>query len=208
VPIRRQRILLCALLLGAFAGAAQAAETDSEWHKAAHGVCAPRDGARCDDDAFLADNYGPEVLATRDVARRAGVRSNRNEQRATRELLLQYSGLCETRTSRYCAANPGTCSMQLAQMCQVLKQRATHCKTQTQQYCASQRNSADCNRTLQKQCPSGRAENIDQLLARYGNLSPTQKARLKQLAKQLKETKDETLLGGLIGNLMGLLGIT
>jgi hypothetical protein len=208
VPIRRQRTLLCALVLGALAGTTHGTDTDPGWRDAAYKACAPRDGARCDDDAFLADNYDPQVLATREVARRAAVRSNRDEQRATRELLLQYSGLCETRTTSYCAANPGACSMQLAQMCQGLKRRAAYCKTQTQQYCASQRNSAGCNSALQKQCPSGKAEDIDKLLARYDDLSPTQKARLKQLAKQLKENKDETLLGGLINNLMGLLGFS
>lgn len=202
-----RHILLLTPLLALFTLPAAAAEADAAWRDKAHAVCAPRDGQRCDDDDFLLEHYSPAVLATRDVARRAAVRGNREEQRATRELLLQYSGLCEARSAKFCANNPGTCSLQLAQSCQSLKQRANYCKAQTRQYCAEQRNRAACNEVLLKQCPSAKPENIDQLLARYDDLTPVQKQRIKQLAKQLKETKDESLVGGLISNLMGLLGL-
>jgi hypothetical protein len=201
----RRALLLPLLLLSSFGHADEV--DDTAWRAKAHAVCAPRDGARCDDIEFLRQHYGPQVLATREVARRAAVRGNREEQRATRELLLQYSGLCEERSAKFCASNPGSCSLQLQQSCQSLKQRAVYCQAQTRKYCARQRNSANCNEVLQKQCPSAKPQDIDQLLARYDDLTPVQKQRIKQLARQLKETRDESLVDGLISSLMGLLGL-
>lgn len=202
----RFALLLCSLLFVGVAAPGHADEPDAGWHAKAHAVCAPRDGARCDDDNFLRQHYSAEILATREVARKAAVRGNREEQRATRELLLQYSGLCESKSAKYCANNPGACSSQLLQGCQSLKQRAAACQLQTRQFCNGQRNSAGCNQAMLKQCPSSKPQNIDQLLARYDDLTPVQKQRIKQLAAQLKENKDESLLGGLISNLIGLLG--
>lgn len=147
------------------------------------------------------------TLDTREVARRAAVRRNRQEQRAIRELLVQSTGLCQRKPEQYCSANNRIgCAEQLRQTCASLANRAVQCKAQAKQFCAQQRGGEKCLEQVSKQCPSSKRQNIDTLLARYEDLTPVQKARVKQLAKQLEANKDESKLGALVNGLLGLLG--
>ena len=147
------------------------------------------------------------TLDTREVARHAAVRRNRQEQRAVRELLVQSTGLCQRKPEQYCPSNNRIgCAEQLRQACASLANRAAQCKAQAKQFCTQQRGGEKCLQQASKQCPSSKRQDIDTLLARYDDLTPVQKARVKQLAKQLEANKDQNKLGALVNSLLGLLG--
>jgi hypothetical protein len=181
---------------------------------AASAACAEQPGAeRCEDAELLRQHQAGSAatgeIDSREIARRAAVRRNRQEQRAIRELLVQTTGLCQRKPEQYCASgNRIGCVAQLQQTCANLANRAAQCTAQAKQFCAQQRGIKDCLDKVGGQCPSLKRQNIDALLARYEELSPVQKARIKQLAKQLEENKDETMLGALVNDLLGLLGFT
>jgi hypothetical protein len=205
-PQTLRRQLCAALLLSTAAAYGIAAEP--AWLESARTSCAADyNDDRCADQSFLQQEYAPDTIAaTREVARKAGVRRNRAESRAMREVLLQHTGLCDQKPAQFCPpGNPAACQEQLRQTCAVIKQRAAACETQAAQYCAKQRNVSQCLDVMQKQC-GGRNQSLDQILAKYPDLSPSQKSRIHQVAVQLEENEDKSMLRALAGNLLKVLG--
>ena len=201
---RTAALLFTGLLTLPLAGHADAVnEVDPRWLEEARAVCLPRDSDKCDDVAFLQSHYSAEVLSARKTALRAATRSNRDEERAKREVLLQYAGVCDEHVEQYCAGTTA-CSSQAAQICLSLKQRAAACRLQSKQFCAQQR-VANCAPILAR-CP-GDKEKIDTILARYDDLTPSQKSRIRQLANELDKADNAEVIGGLINSLMNVLGL-
>lgn len=190
--LRALPLALCALAFAPLTGMAEPAQAQG---------CEPG-SEHCIDAQPVAE------ADTLEVARRAAVRRNRQEQRAIRELLVQSTGLCQrSNPEQYCpSGNRVGCAAQLKQTCASLANRATQCKAQAKQFCTQQRGGNRCMEQVSRQCPSAKRQDIDTLLARYHDLTPAQKARVKQLAKELEDNKDKTKLGGLISSLLGLLG--
>jgi len=209
VPTLRARLTASLLLTGVLvlplaSHAADTSAVDPQWLEDARAICLPRDGDRCDDIDFLQRHYNEEVVATRKTALRAATRSNRDEQLAKREVLLQYAGVCDEHVEKYCAGT-SACSSRAAQICLSLKQRAAACRLQSQQFCAQQR-IADCKPILAR-CPSSSPEKIETILARYDDLSPSQKARIRQLAKELKAADNSSTIASLVNSLVNTLGL-
>ena len=196
--------LAAAITLPLSAHAQTADEVDPQWLQQAAALCQARDGDRCDDIDYLQQHYGAQVLSTRKTALRAATRSNRAEERAKREVLLQYAGVCDKHVEQHCAGTTA-CSSRAAQICLSLKQRAAACRLQSKQFCAQQR-IADCKPLLAR-CPSEDSQDIDKILARHDDLTPAQKTRIRQLAKQLKESNDTGTIGALVNSLLGALGL-
>lgn len=209
MPILRARrvasLLLAALMtLPLIVHASSEDDVDQQWLKQARSICEPRDGNRCDDIDYLQRHYGQQTLDTRKTALRAATRSNRDEERARREVLLQYTGVCDKQVATHCAGTVG-CSSRAAQICLSLQQRAEACRLQSRQFCAQQKIS-DCRPVLAR-CPSAKKEKIDTILARHDDLSPAQKSRIRQLAQQLETTTDAGVIGNIVNSLLGLLGL-
>lgn len=206
IPFAQRRRAWCGgalLLLVASAPIATAATPDT-WLVEAQQRCEAEqdEQARCNDPAWLAAEA--QRLETRDVARRAAIRGNRQEQRAVREL-LQGSNLCKGQVQSYCA-NAGTgCNSRMVTLCRSIAAQQAQCATQAQQYCRQQR-IGNCSETIKRQCPHGSKQDVDTILARYDDLNANQQARLRQLAAQL-DGKDSTNIGHLIAQLTRLLGL-
>lgn len=201
------RRLLFGLLLGAGMSLAQAGAP--AWLESARAACAEEfgDDARCSDQSFLQQQYAPETIAaTREVARRAAIRRNGVEQRALREVLVKHTGLCNQKPSQYCPPNNlAACAEQLRQTCAVIKRQIAMCQTQTNTYCAQHSGGSKCVAAMANQC-SNKNLSIDQILAKYPDLSPAQKAKLKQVATQLEQNTDKSLFGALASSFLQLLG--
>jgi hypothetical protein len=206
-PLRAlRRPLSAALLLCAVTSPGFAAEP--AWLEPARASCAADYGdERCRDQGFLQQEYAPETIAaTREVARKAAVRRNRAESRAMREVLMQHTGLCDQKPAQFCPpGNLAACTEQLRQTCAVIEQRAEACESQSARYCARQRKASQCMEAMLKQC-DGRNQSLDQVLAKYPELSPSQKSRIRQIALQLEENEDKSAFGALAGNLLKVLG--
>lgn len=201
------RTILFGLLLGMSATLVQARAP--EWLESARVACAEEfgDDARCDDQRFLQQQYAPETIATtRDVARRAAIRRNGDEKRALREVLVKHTGLCNQKPAQYCPPNNlEACAEQLRQTCTVIKQQIAMCEMQTANYCAQHNGGGKCVEAMANQCGT-KKQSIDQILAKYPDLSASQKAKLKQVATQLEENTDRSVFGALASNLLQLLG--
>lgn len=198
-------LMAATLTLPLAAGATDAGdEVDPTWQEQARAICLPRDGDKCDDFDYLQTHYNAQVLAARKTALRAATRSNRDEERAKREVLLQYTGVCDEHVEQHCAGTTA-CSSRAAQICLSLKQRAAACRLQSQQFCAQQR-IANC-KPIVARCPSSKPENIEKILARYDDLSAAQKTQIRQLAAQLKEADDTSTIASLVNSLVNTLGL-
>ncbi len=209
MPILRARrtaglFLAAAMTLPLAGHALTADDVDPQWLNEARAICQPRNGDKCDDIEYLQEHYSAQVLSTRKTALRAATRSNRAEERAKREVLLQYAGVCDDHVEKYCAGT-AACSSRAAQICLSLKQRAAACRLQSKQFCAQQR-VADC-RPLLARCPSEDSQDIEKILARHDDLTPAQKSRIRQLAQQLKETDNASAIGSIVNSLLTVLGL-
>lgn len=195
-------------LFAALLGLAAAASADAAGQpQPAHAACVEHsDAARCDDPDSRQRQSPAAGPDTREIARRAAVRGNRDEQRALRELLVKHTGLCSQKPEQYCPPhNLAACTEQLRQTCTTIKRQAAMCEAQTATYCARQRGSAQCVAALSRQCDNEKLT-LDQVLAKYPNLSPNQKAQLKQIATQLENNRDQSLFGALASRFLKLLG--
>lgn len=201
------RKILFGLLLGASATLVHARAP--EWLESARAACAEEFGAdaRCDDQRFLQQQYAPETIAaTRDVARRAAIRRNDDEKRALREVLVKHTGLCNQRPAQYCPPNNlEACAEQLRQTCAAIKQQIALCEMQTNTYCAQHNGGSQCIAAMANQCGT-KKQSLDQILARYPDLSVSQKARLKQVATQLEQNTDQSMFDALTSSFLQLLG--
>ena len=199
---------ICAFLLTGSAGIAHADE-QPEWLEAAQAQCAKDYGdTRCDDETFLQERYSPEAIAaTRAMALKAGARRHQVQQRALREVMLMHTGLCDQKPEQYCPpTNLAACAEQLQQSCAAIKQQAASCQAQTRAYCAQTGNASQCMESMKNQCATAKNQNVDQILAKYPNLSPIQKAQIKQTADQLEANSTTSMFGKLAGTLLSLLG--
>lgn len=210
--LRTNALRSVALGIGAAAlllGTANIARADAPaWLEKASAACAEEFGdSRCDDEKFLQQQYAPETLAaTREVARKAAVRRNRMEQRALREVLVQHTGLCDQKPAQYCPPNNlAACTEQLRQTCASIKQQAAMCEAQTETYCAQHNGTSKCLEAMKNQCGNANLS-IDQILAKYPALSPSQKAKLKQVATQLETNREKSVFGELASTFLNLLG--
>lgn len=186
--------------------AGHAAEPD--WLAEARTSCAADyDDARCADQGFLQQEYAPETIAaSREVARKAATRKNRAETRAMRDVLVKHTGLCDQKPAQYCPPNNlAACAQQLQQTCSTIKRQAAMCEAQTARYCSQHRGGEKCMAMMEGQCDD-KDQSLDQILAKYPELSPSQKAKLKQIAQQLEQNKDRALLSELASNFLTLLG--
>jgi hypothetical protein len=207
VQILRARQIAALLMAGtlalSFSNPSRATDIDPQWLEQARAACLPRDGDRCDDLEHLRAHYDEQALAARRAAQRAATRSNRDEMRARHEVLLQYAGACDAQVKQHCAN--GGCSSRAAQICLSLQQRAAACRQQAKTFCAQQKMS-DCSPALAR-CPSDEKQNIDTILARYDDLTPAQKGRIRQLAAQLDSASDAGTINRAIHSLLNLLGL-
>lgn len=182
--------------------AAQADRSPPDWVAAAHATCIEQfNDSRCDNQAHL--EAEARTLATRDVARRAAVRGNQQERRAVRELLTHHPKLCAVQLHQYCRER-GACSRDALALCDRIAAQRQQCSLQAAQFCR-QNGVRNCNAVLERQCPS-KADDVDELLARYPGLNATQQSRLRQLAHQL-ESNDGSQLGTALRTLLGLFGL-
>ena len=182
--------------------------SEPDWLNAARASCEQDYGdQRCEDWRFLQKEYAPETIATsRAVAKRAAVRKNRAETRAMREVLIQHTGLCDQDPVQYCPpANYAACAEQLRQTCSSIRLQAALCDQQTARYCAQHRGGDKCVAAMKNQCNSENLS-LDQILAKYPELSPAQKARLKQSAQQLEANQNKSIFGRLASGFLSLLG--
>ena len=208
VPTFRPRLGAALLLTTVASLATVAGASTPEWLEPARAACAEDYGdARCEDQSFLQQEYAPDTIAaTREVARRAGARKNRTETLALREVLMRHTGLCDQQPTQYCPpSNLVACTEQLRQTCSAIQLQANMCQTQTNIYCAQHRGTSKCVEAMKNQCDSGR-RTFDQILAQYPDLSPNQKAKLKQIATQLETNTDRSLFGELASSFLNLLG--
>jgi hypothetical protein len=197
-------LLFCAATTLPLVG--QASEPD--WLTAARVSCAADyDDERCEDQQFLQQEYAPETIAaSREIARKAAVRKNRAETQAMREVLVKHTGLCDQKPAQYCPPNNlAACTQQLQQTCATIKRQVAMCEAQTERYCAQHRGGEKCMAMMERQCDN-QDQSLDQILAKYPDLSPSQKAKLKQIALQLEQNKDRALLSEVASNFLTLLG--
>lgn len=204
--VSTSRKILLGVLIAASTTLVQA--RNPEWLESARAACAEEFAdARCSDQSFLQQQYAPETIAaTREVARRAAIRRNGVEKRALREMLVKHTGLCNRKPAQYCPPNNlAACAEQLRQTCAAIKQQIAMCQTQTHTYCAQHNGGSKCVAAMADQC-SSKNQSIDQILAKYPDLSLGQKAKLKQLATQLELNTDKSVFSSLASNFLQLLG--
>lgn len=202
------KLLLTAALALSAATSMTRADEAPDWLEAARAACVHDYGeTQCGDDNFVQERYNPATLeATREVARKASIRKHHSEERAMREVLVQHSGLCDQRPAQFCPpANLAACAEQLRQTCVTIKQQNAMCQAQTSLYCAQHSGSSQCREALKNQCGTGN-QTVAQILARYPSLSPTQKAKIEQMATQLEANADKPLFGSIASTFLQLLG--
>jgi hypothetical protein len=204
------RKLLRAATLGAILSSAAtlAHAAAPAWLENARAACASDYGdERCDDQHFLQQEYAPEtILSTQEIARRAAVRKNRAEKKAFQEVMLKYTGLCDLKPEQYCTSkNKASCITQLQQSCAVIRQQVAACEQQTVQYCAQHPGKSKCIAAMKNQCDR-EDQSIDEILAKYPELSPNQKAKVKQVAAELEKNSDKSVYSALASTFLQLLG--
>jgi hypothetical protein len=158
--------------------------------------------SQCQDEQFLNENFHLQSL---DVAHRAGIRRDKVQRSALRELTLQRA--CNEPFSKVCGAaeDPQRCVTDLVQSCTVLKNQTVDCLQNVQHSCAADSNRSACIQQQAARCPSIKKQPTEVLLAKYPKLSPAQKNLLANTAQQLDAEQSYWPTGLL--NLLGLLAL-
>lgn len=157
---------------------------------------------QCQDEQFLNENFHLQSL---DTAHRAGIRRDKVQRSALRELTLQRA--CNDPFSKVCGAaeDPQRCVTDLVQSCTVLKNQTVDCLQNVQSSCAADSNRSACIQQQAARCPSIKKQPAEVLLAKYPKLTPAQKNQLANTAQQLDA--EQSYWPSQLLNLLGLLAL-
>lgn len=193
---RHLRFLAVPLLLVAALAGAEEKENNS-WLENTIATCIKEHGETlCQDREFLNENYHVDTLQ---IAHRAAIRGNREEQRALREVVLQQ--LCDKSPEKSCTGSGNRqCVAQVSNLCANMNVQAAQCVARVEQMCANNAMN-NCKAKSVTQCPSAKKQKIAVLLSKYPRLSPEQKHNVALVAQGLEKQN-----AGLVDKLLGWLG--
>lgn len=149
-------------------------EEVDNWQPRAMQRCLRSGRDDCNDAAALERRYKPRPLAeTREIARRAALRNNRDQAKALHELQLLFTDYCAVRVELYCS---------------------------------DKKDSKACEKKFGRNCRD--SKDFDAVLAQYSKLSPSEQARIRQVAKEFGTTQESELTRLFKDTLRQLLGFT
>jgi hypothetical protein len=184
------KLALSSLALAIIAGSALAQEENpaaddnaTSWRDSTIAQCTQQYSAeQCADSEFLEEHFHVKTL---EIAHRAAMQRNKQEEKALHELTLQR--VCSIPARANCAndAAAAECIVQIEQACAILKAEATNCVQNALLTCSHEDNPSACAKLRVSFCPSLKKQPIEQLLAKYPRLSSAQKAHLRATATEL-----------------------
>ena len=203
MPTIRPHLLLIATLLSATAVAQQAdsSANPATWREGVIARCQQQFSIeQCQNEQFLEDNFH---VTTLEVAHRTAARRAQQERSALRELTLQH--FCHQSPNNSCAGagNPTQCATDIAAACTALQTQSINCQQNVQSLCANATDAGTCTDQRSVRCPSIKQQSLDEILAKYPNLTLEQKSRLAAESQQL-----DAQGGSWFSNLLSWIGLS